>query len=233
MNDSAPISKWNLNTFIYVNENRLPGFGKLLESWFDIHRKFCDGNPLDHPWAYSERPQVGLLSNAAVLIGGISFEEWRTEKTSDQGNHYGRNDLWLRLEPRSEKRDYQIEAKYKRLALHRSVSDSDQDIIQTMATAHNCANRLDPKNGKVLAVSFFVLGFEDENVGPLNNKIRELLLHIQQPNQQSKNFDAIAVIWQDAEDFELSRKERKQKEKSWENNDFGMILLASLHLVNP
>jgi hypothetical protein len=227
MNDSIQFSKWDLNTFIRVNGKNLPGFEKLLESWFDVQKKYCDGVPLDHPWAYSERPQIGLLSNAAVLIGGISFEEWHTEKNSDQGNCYGRNDLWIRLDPPSDKKDYQIEAKFARLTLHRPISNYDQVIVQTMKDAHQCAVRLNPKNGKRLVLSFFALRFENENVESLDNKVQELLLHIQQPNQDGKNFDAIAAIWQDANDFQIARKERKQLAKEWDNNDVGMILLAN------
>lgn len=228
MNDSIPFSKWDLNTFICVNEKRLPAFGKLLESWLDVHRKYCDGIPLDHPWTYSERPQIGLLSNAAVLIGGISFEEWPTEKTSDQGKCYGRNDLWIRLEPPSDRKDYQIEAKYARLALHHSISYSGDVIVQTMKDARKCAIRLDPKKGgKVLAVSFFALQFEDENVESLDNKIHELLIHVQQPNQEGNFFDAIAAIWSDAIEFHTARKEREQLAKEWKNNEVGMLLLIN------
>jgi len=214
MSDSIQFSKWDLNTFVCVNEKSVPGFGNLLESWFDVHRKYCDGVPLDHHWAYSERPQIGLLSNAAALIGGVSFEEWHTEKISDQGNCYGRNDLWLRLDPPSDKKDYQIEAKFARLALHRPISNSAQVIVQTMKDARECAERLNPKNGKILVVSFFALRFEDENIESLDNKIRELLLHIQQPNQEGKFFDAVAAIWSDANDFQTARKNVNKLRKS-------------------
>jgi hypothetical protein len=228
MNDSTSKPEWDLNTFVWVNEKKLPGFGRLLESWLNVHRKYCAGISPELPWEYTERPQIGLLSNAAVLVGGIALEEWSTEKMSDQGKKgYGRNDLWLRLCPPSNRKDYQIEAKHARLDLRNSVSDSDQTITQTMSEACRESERSNPKNGKIVAVSFLSLRFAQKNTESLENKTHELCLHIQDQNRHKNDLDAIAAIWLGAEDFERSREEREQIAKDWTNDEVGIIFLAS------
>lgn len=226
MENSA--TEWNLNSLLWVNEKMLPGFGRLLESWLDVHRRYCAGASLDHPWAYDERPQIGLLSNAAVLIGGIALEEWGTEKIFDQDKKsYGRNDLWLRLRPSSKENDYSIESKYARIDLRNSINGIHEQVATTMDAAHGSAKALDPKYGKIIAISFFALRFEQENAEELDNKIRELLVSIQEQSRQKNNLDAIGAIWMGRENFEAIRKNRKIESEGWKSDEAGIILLAS------
>jgi hypothetical protein len=86
MNDIKLQTKWNLNTFAWANEDKLPGFGKLLGSWLDVHRNFCEGAQpyFSWEWGHNEHSQRGFLANAAILIGGFSIEESWIKKDSGQ-----------------------------------------------------------------------------------------------------------------------------------------------------
>ncbi len=220
-------TEWNLNTFVSVNENKLPGFGRLLESWLNVHRKFCASLVPEHSWEpdYRERPQIGFLSNAAVLIGGLALEEWGAEKKSDAGDkRSGRNDLWLRLGSPAFEKDYYIEAKYNSLQLLGPFDALDQVITGTMDSAIECARQLDPKNNeKIVAISFLTLRYDQNGTESLDNKIEALLLHLQEQKTRTSNRNAIGAIWLGREDFEASRNDRNQ----YENNSPGIILLAN------
>jgi hypothetical protein len=230
MSNPTPKPNWDLNTFTWVNEARLPGFGRLLESWLNVHRKYCVGLSLqaEHAWEYSERPQVGLLSNAAAIIGGITLEEWNTEKFVDEEKkRYGRNDLWLRLNPPTKSQDYQLEAKHRRIDLRGPVDASG--LLSVMNEAQSAAKVLNPKHGKIVAASFLTLRFASEDTDELDEKIQELFIHIQDRNRIKKDLDAIAGVWIGVEDFLSSRIQRKQIDKNWTNDEVGVIFLASLN----
>lgn len=230
MNETTIKPEFHLNTFVWVNEKKLPGFGKLLEAWLNVHRKFCEGVRPEFSWSwewdYKERSQVGFLSQAAILIGGIALEEWVTKKATLNGKEFqGRNDLWLRLSPPTNERDYFVESKNSYIDLSWDLTKSSQEISQTLDNSCKSAQELLQKNEKVLALSFFVLRFEGENLQSLDKKTAEVISHIWNQNQQQNHLDAIAVIWIGAEDFQLSREERSKA--GWENKEFGVILLAS------
>jgi hypothetical protein len=230
MNDLNSQAEWSLNTFSRVNEDKLPGFGRLLESWQNVHRKYCNGCRPDNSWDYQERSQIGFLSNAAVLIGGIALEEWGTQKKSRQGeSYYGRSDLWLCLcPPLNWNGDaYHIESKHCSLDLRQPVNDSYQIINNTMALAFEDAKVLRPTDGgRSMAISFFTLWFPDKKTDALDNKISKLLSFIEMQSQES-SIHAIAAIWIDAKDFDLCRRERYERSSGkWDAEQVGLILLA-------
>jgi hypothetical protein len=233
MNYITPKQAWDLNAFHWVNEKKLPGFGKLLESWLNVHRNFCAGAAPEHPWAYAERPQIGLLSNAAILLGGIALEEWCAEKKSDTSKVYsGRNDLWLRLSPHSNERDYQIESKHARLDLRKNAIDLESIITEALRWARVDSGRLGKKNGKPVGIAFLTLRFESEDAEALENKTRDLCYYIQAQDRQNNQLDAMAAIWLGVEDFLLCRSERnriakEQNTNGWPSDEVGLILLAS------
>jgi hypothetical protein len=96
-----------------------------------------------------------------------------------------------------------------------------------MSEACRESERSNPKNGKIVAVSFLSLRFAQKNTESLENKTHELCLHIQDQNRHKNDLDAIAAIWLGAEDFERSREEREQIAKDWTNDEVGIIFLAS------
>lgn len=229
MSDIQPQTKWNLNTFAFANEHKLPGFKKLLNSWLNVHRNFCDGAQPDFSWdwGYHERPQIGLLSNAAILIGGLSIEEGWIQKESDEGKKYsGRCDLWLRLSPPTSEHDYLIEAKHEYLWIKSGLHNSCQVIDQQMAAARVSAQCL-KKSEKIVAIAFLSLSFEDKGLETIERRTDELIAHIRDQGQCKEDFDAVGAIWMGAKEFERSRQERERDHPGWENRHFGMILLAS------
>ena len=227
MSDSNPI-EGKLNNFVWANEGNLPGFQELLESWVRVYQKCCCSIWPEFLWEYTERPQIGLLSNAAVLIGGIALEEWGTEKAFGGNNSYGRNDLWLRLHPTLGETDYQVEAKHSRLSVRKPMSEAQAIIAGTIENAKNAAKELISKNGEInVAMSFITLQFSISDTTSLDNKTNELLQRIKENGCQETNCDAVAAIWLDAKTFELSRTTRLQLNPQWRNNDVGLILLAN------
>ena len=230
MSETTPKPEFHLNTFVWVNEKKLPGFGKLLDAWLNGHRKFCEGvrPEFSWEWDYKERSQIGFLSQAAILSGGIALEEWVTKKaTLDSKEFQGRNDLWLRLSPPTNEKDYFVESKNSYIDLSWDLTKSSLEISQTLDSSCKSALELLQKNEKILALSSFVLRFEGENLQSLDKKTAEVISHIWNQNQQQNHLDAIAVIWIGAEDFQLCREERERNKSGWKSKEFGVILLAS------
>jgi hypothetical protein len=216
----------NLNPSVWVNEEKLPGFQKLLESWIRVYQKGCHSLWPEFLWEYTERPQVGLLSNAAVLIDGVALEEWATQKTSGGNTSYGRNDLWLRLYSA----DYQIEAKHAKLSVHKTIDESEATISYAMEQAQISARELISRNREInVAISFVTLEFDKGNSDTtiLDKKITELLQRIK------NNYDAVATIWLNTETFQIAREARLEKTKNeplnekWRIHDGGLILFAN------
>ena len=218
-------SDCGLKTFLQVDEEKLPGFGKLLESWFDVHKRFSTGVAPENSWEreYKERSQIGFLSNAAFLSGGIALEEWGAKKKSG----YGRFDLWLRLKPSSNERDYHIEAKLDPFDIRNPIEYFDLRVNDTMKSALTDANRLGRNDGKIVAATFLVLRLEDENTGMIDRKIQELLNRLEGRNRQMFGLDAIAAIWLGLDAFKLCRKKREESLKGWKACEVGLMFLAS------
>lgn len=84
---------------------------KLLVSWDGV---LCDLEDAMAPWglpyAYGERPSLGILAAAAARIGFVPFEEYSADKGRGKSRRSGRADLWLAT--KSGERAYDFEAKY-------------------------------------------------------------------------------------------------------------------------
>jgi hypothetical protein len=226
MNDLIQKNEWNFNTFAWADEQELPGFGKLLNSWLQVHKNFCTGVRPENSWEwdYKERSQVGFLSNASVLIGGIALEEWGTSKKSG----YGRNDLWLRLPTQNGNHDYFIEAKHESIDLFYFENNLAQNLSIAMGNALADAERLSPKNGKAVAVSFFNLRFNNETIDNLDERASDLLNNIKEKQSRQLGLNALASIYLGAEDFHKNRLERKDLNEKWTSYEVGLILMAKL-----
>jgi hypothetical protein len=225
--------KWNLKDFAWADKVKLPGFEKLLGSWLNVHRFFCEGRQPEFSWEWGnkERSQIGFISNAAVLIGGIALEEYSIQKNSTiKAKYQGRSDLWLRLCPPNSNEDYFIEAKHTYLKIHKSLNDSSKKIGKTIKNARESAEwlrRSEIADSKITALSFFTLNFESNEPELLDSKTNDLISHIK--NQLKYEFDlaAIAAIWAGSIDFQLSKKECAEKFPTWKKHQYGVILLAS------
>ena len=222
--------KWSFNTFAWANEQKLPGFGELLNSWLQVHKKYCHGCRPENSWEndFKERSQVGFLSNAGVLIGEIALEEWAVKKKSGSGN--GRNDLFLRFPKLNPIQDYFIEAKVGNIDLIQPGVWTQQ-LREVMGKAIKDAEQLNDKNlfkeanpAKAVAVSFFTLKSND--IAKPDEKTSILLKSLEE--KQIVQFDALASIYFSAEDFKKSQEERGKWTK--DNDRLGLILVAK-HVV--
>lgn len=146
---------YSFRSVIHANESTLPGWLRLLRSWATIHNEYLNSFPagdFETAWGFRERPQVGFLSAAAFRCGGVSLEEWATQKSSGRG----RNDLWLRLQPRTDSATYIIEAKHCWARLPVEDEGCFATIDESVAEAARCAERLKADQKRV-AVSFVSL----------------------------------------------------------------------------
>lgn len=224
--------EWSFNTDAWADEQKLPGFGKLLKSWLQVHQKFCNSCRPENSWEdeFKEWSQVGFLSNAGVLIGGIALEEWEAPKTSNSGD--GRNDLFLRLPTQNQTQDYFIEAKRGCIDLPKSENDWAKELSKVMGDAIKGAKELDkklllPHKGKAVAVSFLILKFDGEDTANLDERTSTLLHYIRVKQGEQLGLNALASIFFSAEDFQKNRLERKEKDTNDKNNEFvGMIFMA-------
>lgn len=223
---SGTNQRWNLNTFVWTDENRLPGFRGLVNSWFEIHRTFCEeGQPnFSWDWGNHERPQIGLLANAVTLIGGLSLQEGWIEKESE-AKYAGRYDLWLRLPPLKSQNDYYIEAKQKYLDMEGSLAGCSQVIGREMKSAGKSAANLKVKE-KVVSAAFLTLMFKNDTLDFLERNTRELFAYICTENGVRYEYDTVAAIWMGAAEFELCRHEREVSHPGWKQDCFGMLFVT-------
>ena len=228
MNKPVQKEEWSFNTSVWADEQKLPGFGELLNSWLQVHKNYCNGCRPENSWEYDfkERSQVGFLSNAGVLIDGIALEEFAVPKNSRNG----RNDLFLRLPTLNSTQDYFIEAKWGAIDLPWTEDSVVGKLFEVMGMAIKDAKQLDPALlrphvGKAVAVSFLILSSKDEDAANLDERTSALLKSIQV--KQCGQFDALASIYFSAEDFLQNRKERSGK---WDKDNelVGLILTAKL-----
>lgn len=146
---------YSFRSVIHANESTLPGWIRLLRSWATVHNEYLNSFPaggFETAWGFRERPQVGFLSAAAFRCGGVSLEEWATQKS----NGRGRNDLWLRLQPRSDSATYVIEAKHCWASLPVEGEKCFATVDESVADAVRSAEKLTPDQKRV-AVSFVSL----------------------------------------------------------------------------
>jgi hypothetical protein len=229
MNDLMQKKEWSFNTFAWADEQKLPGFGQLLNSWLQVHKNYCNNVRPENSWEYDfkERSQIGFLSNAVVLIGGIALEEWAAKKKSGSGN--GRNDLFSRLPTQNQTQDYFIEAKWGAIDLRWTENNVVGKLSEVMGNAIKDAEQLDakhliPNDGKAVAVSFFILSFNDEDADSLDKTASTLLNYIQGEQSQRLGLNALASIYFTSEDLKQNRNERKE----WPTYEVGLILMAKL-----
>ena len=221
--------KYHFNTFAWADEQELPGFGKLLNSWLQVHKNYCNELRPEHSWEYEfkELSHVGFLSNAGVMINGIALVEHEIKKKSGDG----RNDLFLRLHSQTRTHDYFIEAKWAAIDLKWQENDVLNQITRLMGIAIDSAKQIDPahlkpNNGKAVAVSFFILIFEDGGKLDLDERTSALLNFIQekQCGQLGLGLNALGSICFSAEEFQQNQRDR-------EENGMPMTNIVGLHFM--
>ena len=80
----------------FIDAGSLPALKPILRSWIDVQLAYehAMGHD-DRAWSYRERTCVGFLSAAAWQCGGVTLEEWRTEKGPKKQTRHGRCDLYI------------------------------------------------------------------------------------------------------------------------------------------
>src|SRR6266705_1944474 len=80
----------------FVDAGSLPALKPILQSWIKVQRAYADAMANeDQAWWYHERPCIGFLSAAVWKSGGVTLEEWRTDKRSKKRSRKGRCDLYI------------------------------------------------------------------------------------------------------------------------------------------
>jgi hypothetical protein len=197
--------------------SKLPDFKQLLSEWLNVQQRYCERVWPENPWVYGERPCVGLLAAAATLVGAVVLEEWRTEKSHEKGESYGRNDLWLRFNSPPNQSDYAIEAKHEWINLDEEWHPGNKLKIQrTLGDAKKDALNAPQYAGQRIGMAFFSLEHHNPRVASeTTNRLFEFV-------EAEIEFDIFASICLSAESF------AKAKQDGWNHNHFGMILLAKL-----
>ena len=112
--------------------------------------EYCDRHEQkDWPWRYSERPMVGMLSAAIWLAGGVTLEEYWTQKKHQKSKKYGRNDLYFMLGNEA----YVVEAKHAYV----NVADPNDEWDSSLRErATGSANQVSMESEEVrLAAAFW------------------------------------------------------------------------------
>jgi len=80
----------------FIDAGSLPAFKPILQSWLDVQLAYERAMKHDdQAWWYRERTCVGFLSAAAWQSGGVTLEEWQTEKGPKEKSRHGRCDLYI------------------------------------------------------------------------------------------------------------------------------------------
>jgi hypothetical protein len=191
---------------------------------------FCEGGHPDFSWEWgqNERSQLGFLASAATQIGGLSVvESWTMKFPEGEKEYSGTNDLWLRLCPPTSDLDYFIEAKFEPCLPVAIINQSASVIVNHMTTAKSDAQSLKDKTGRIGAMIFASLKYENDNLDRLDQETINLISHIWNEIRGKQELDAIGAIWMGAADLRHSRDERKRDNISGGKNvHYGMICLA-------
>src|SRR3954466_4010883 len=87
----------------------MPALKPILHEWIAAQREFTrQKGGEDHSWNHNERASTGFLAVAAWKCGGVSLEEWHTEKGPRNNPRRGRCDLYIY----HRKHSFHIEAKH-------------------------------------------------------------------------------------------------------------------------
>lgn len=93
----------------------------------------------DEGFAYAERPNVGFLSGAIWMEGGVALQEYKVQKQdpNDRRFHYdGRADFWVKVGTRR----YSLEAKHKEVRL--DTQGTMGTMLAQLEWAHSDTNRV-------------------------------------------------------------------------------------------
>ncbi len=212
-------------TKVAVDSSKLPEFKQLLDEWLNVQQRYCERVPPENPWLYSERPCIGLLAAAATLVGAVTLEEWRTKKSREEGEGYGRNDLWLRFNSPPNQSDYAIEAKYESIEFAKELLPNiKQKIEDILRIAVEDASSVPKHVGCPAGIAFISLRqYNEQDVSNAPKQIFNLV-------ESGIEFDAFAGICLSSQSFEKSKAEAQKD--GWKNDTFGMIVLIRLGKKN-
>jgi len=162
---------------------------KLLKHLFLVHSKYNDRQIVNDKWTdcsfwYSERPQVGWISAAAWLAGGVALEEYAVEKLKAVGKDYGRCDLWFQLDA---KNSFACEAKHGWVDLgDKKAKDKSLDILDSAQS--DFRKHLEKKHRR-LALGFVTLTESKGHLKNIDLTVKEILKSV----KKEKKCDAF--LW--------------------------------------
>ncbi len=138
---------------------------RLLESWTNVVKRYCDFHKKDNCWWYNERASLSTLAGAAWAIkGGVALEEFSTAKRAEAfeagveggGLRNGRCDLYVGCPSPAGHKSYAFEAKQCRQPTGRR-SDPLLYLHRAMSSAWEDSGHLTKDEGDIRYAATFVL----------------------------------------------------------------------------
>jgi hypothetical protein len=159
----------------------------ILEQWISLNREiFEHAKGKFAAYSYRERPNVGVMSAAAVRAGWIALEECWSEKDGASGVRNGRADLWLWRNIHHER----IEAKF--------TTDGPSELIKKLRLRHESA-RADarklgsPVDARNIALTFVVPRARNNEKEGFEKSVVEVANHCR--NLSPKIFASVFPGW--------------------------------------
>jgi hypothetical protein len=202
----------------FVKAHGVPTLKPILKSWIGVQRKYAMAMEQDdHAFWYRERTCIGFLSAAVWQCGGVTLEEWQTEKGPKHKSYRGRCDLYIFHRGR----EYFIEAKHMYSRQHPVAPTAKQrlkrelDFInRELDNAVKCAKRLQCKRtnkfGILFVAPFYPAGFRPSN---FEDHISDWLIAVEKRTRPA------AMAW-------LYEPRRHLKVRSTDDITPGVVLLA-------
>lgn len=189
----------------------------LIEEWVLLVERFCRLTAgVDAPYVYTERACVGTLAAAAWRSGWIALEEFQLDKKHTDGStRRGRSDLYIG----SSSRDEYVEAKYKPVALrsYDRIAGHFRNVLKRARTDVRAARGRD-RESVFTALAFFPVH------APAKTSYEEVNELIHKAVKCAVESEAHAVGWTFPAE---ARGTRNVEEKYWDDQNPGVIMLAS------
>lgn len=165
-----------------VNSGSIRSLYDFLHSWtkiIDSYIHYCEYE--DNPWWYNERASLSTLAAAAWSCGGISLEEYSTEKGKHDDPWSGRCDLFLGMKNEF----FACEGKQAWCPIGRQAKNGIKNISDSLSLACDDARKLDKQEGRRLGICFAVPYLPKKEEKYIEEQINKWLLKIEKEIEYS------------------------------------------------
>ena len=183
----------------FIDVGFLPALKPIFQSWIDVQLSYAEAmKGKDQAWWYRERTCVGFLSAAVWQCGGVTLEEWRTEKGPKEQSRQGRCDLYICRKGQ----EFFIEAKHM---YSRASGRTDRElsyIRRQLNKATEDASALQCKRRQQLGILFIAPFYPPGKQDNIAEHISEWLARV-----ESIQHDAMAWLYQPRHTIKIDHKE--------------------------